>query len=205
MFFLHHKIYLAKLISVIFRNFNRQFTFESDHVLSGLPWEVKLLIILLALILSVCLYQRFFFFFVWIITKYYFKTFLIISGQLNKSIIFLASWPWNIMSEFVKKLQLLFFDWHPLNLAFFALKWSAGRTRLTTVISFHWENHSRIHSDLLQYTCPTFFEKQSLNICYLYFDLYWSSLISLCVPWSSLRGPSLVSLYNLWIEIRKKE
>ena len=41
---------------------------------------------------------------------------------------------------------------------------------------------------------PTFFEKKSLNICYLYFDLYWSSFISLCVSWSSLRGPSLVSL-----------
>ena len=176
--------------------------------LSGFPWEVKLLIILLALILSVCLYQRFFFFCLnndEILFSKHFLSSPNFFGQLNKSIIFLASLPWNIMSEFVKKLQLLFFDWHPLNLAFFALKWSAGRTRLTTVISFHWENYLRIHSDLLQYTCPTFFEKQSLNICYLYFDLHWSSLISLCVPWSSLRGPSLVSLYDLCIEIRKKE
>ena len=151
--------------------------------LSGFPWGVKLLIILLALILSVCLYQRFFFLnnYEILFSKHFWSS-PNFFGQLNKSIIFLASLPWNIMSEFVKKLQLLFFDWHSLNLAFFALKWSAGRTRLTTVISFHRENHLRIHSDLLQYTCPTFFEKQSLNICYLYFDLYWSSLISLCVP-----------------------
>ena len=86
------------------------------------------------------------------------------------------------MSEFVKKLQLLLFDWHPLNLAFFALKWSAGRTRLTTVISFHWENHLRIHSDLLQYTCPTFFRKTKFK--YL-LPLLWSVLKLFDLPlWS---------------------
>ena len=81
----------------------------------------------------------------------------------------------------VKKLKQLLFDWHPLNLAFLALKWSVGRTKLTTAISFHWENQFCIHSDLLQYR-TYFFEKKTSTLAtftskkflHQFFFLIWS-------------------------------
>ena len=46
-------------------------------------------------------------------------------------------------------------------------KRSSGRTRLTTAISFHWDNQSWcIHSDLLQYL-PYFFRERKLKYLHL--------------------------------------
>ena len=47
-----------------------------------------------------------------------------------------------------------------------ALKESAGRTKLTTAISFDWENQLCIHSDLLQYLLYSF-EKEFFKCLHL--------------------------------------
>ena len=71
--FLHHKIYFAKLIWITFPNFNRQFTFESDHVFIGLSLRSEITDNFIGSDLVCLLVPTIFLFFVWIITKYYFQ------------------------------------------------------------------------------------------------------------------------------------